>query len=136
MISIEIKERLKTKIQDGEFDVGDIPAYLTLFCQLGSAIEDLQDEVEDWDRSINLVLEGLGTYWLRVEDGRFETDAGAIEDADVVLTMPAAEAAQVFSGGKAAQTAYMSGSLKVEGELPDAIRIQSLIEMVLEEIEY
>ena len=136
MIDTEIKERLNTKIQDGEFDVQDIPAYLTLFCQFGNEVEDLQDEVVDWDRSITLVMEGLGTYWLKVEDGRFATDVGAIEDADVVLTLPAAEAARVFSGAKTAQAAYMSGMLKVEGELPDAIRIQSLIELVLEEIEY
>jgi putative sterol carrier protein len=136
MISTETKERLNRKIQDGEFVVEDIPAYLTLFCQIGNEADDLQDEVEDWDRSINLVMEGLGTYWIKVEDGRFTTDVGDIENADVILTMPAEEAAQVFSGAKAAQAAYMSGALKVEGELPDAIKIQSLIEMVLEEIEY
>ncbi len=27
----QLKESLNTKIQDGEFDVADIPAYLTLF---------------------------------------------------------------------------------------------------------
>jgi putative sterol carrier protein len=136
MVNTEMKERLNTRIQDGEFDVEDIPAFLTLFCQFGNELEDLQDEVADWNRSISLVMEGLGTHWLKVEDGRFATDVGTIEEADVVLTMPAEEAAQVFSGSKSAQAAFMSGVLKVEGELPDAIRVQSLIELVLEEIEY
>ena len=31
---------------------------------------------------------------------------------------------------------YMSGALKVEGELPDAVKMQTLIEIVVEEIEY
>jgi hypothetical protein len=30
----------------------------------------------------------------------------------------------------------MSGALKVEGELPDAVKMQTLIEIVGEEIEY
>ncbi len=45
MISTETKERLNRKIQDGEFVVEDIPAYLTLFCQIGNEVDDLQDEV-------------------------------------------------------------------------------------------
>ena len=136
MINEALKEELNEKIQDGEFDVADIPAYLTLFCELGNEIEDLQEEVEDWNRRINLVLEGLGTYWITVEDGRFTTGEGAIENPNLVLTLDAQEGAMVFSGDKDAKAAYMSGALKVEGDLPDAVKMQTLIEIVVEEIEY
>ena len=136
MINEALKEELNEKIQEGEFDVADIPAYLTLFCELGNEIEDLQDEVEDWNRRINLVLEGLGTYWITVEDGRFTTGEGAIENPNLVLTLDAQEGAMVFSGDKDAKAAYMSGALKVEGDLPDAVKMQTLIEIVVEEIEY
>jgi len=71
-----------------------------------------------------------------VEDGRFTTGEGSLEDADLVLMMDAASAAQVFAGDLDAQAAFMSGALKVEGELPDAIKMQTLIEIVGEEIEY
>ena len=136
MINEALKEELNEKIQEGEFDVPDIPAYLTLFCEMGNEIEDLQDEVEDWNRRINLVLEGLGTYWITVEDGRFTTGEGAIENPNLVLTLDAQEGAMVFSGDKDAKAAYMSGALKVEGDLPDAVKMQTLIEIVVEEIEY
>jgi putative sterol carrier protein len=136
MINEAVKEELNEKIQEGEFDAADIPAYLTLFCEMGNEIEDLQDEVEDWNRRINLVLEGLGTYWITVEDGRFTTGEGAIVNPNLVLTLDAQEGAMVFSGDKDAKAAYMSGALKVEGDLPDAVKMQTLIEIVVEEIEY
>ncbi|NCF69677.1 MAG: hypothetical protein GWP61_27330 [Chloroflexi bacterium] len=136
MINEEVKEILNEKIQEGEFDVVDIPAYLTLFCEMGNEIEDLQEEVEDWNRRIHLLLEGLGTFWITVEDGRFATGEGAVENPNLVLTMSAVDAAQVFAGDKDAKAAYMSGALKVEGELPDAVKMQTLIDIVVEEIEY
>ena len=136
MINEAVKEELNKKIQEGEFDAADIPAYLTLFCEMGNEIEDLQDEVEDWNRRINLVLEGLGTFWITVEDGLFTTGEGAIENPNLVLTLDAQEGAMVFSGDKDAKAAYMSSALKVEGNLPDAVKMQTLIEIVGEEIEY
>jgi len=136
MINETVKESLNEKIQEGEFDAVDIPAYLSLFCEMGNEIEDLQEEVEDWNRRIHFVLEGLGTFWMTIEDGRFATGDGVLEDPNLVLTMSAINAAQVFAGDKDAKAAYMSGALKVEGDLPDAVKMQTLIEIVGEEIEY
>ena len=47
-----------------------------------------------------------------------------------------ADGLSVFAGDMDAKAAYMSGALKVEGELPDAVKMQTLIEIVGEEIEY
>jgi putative sterol carrier protein len=136
MINQTLKQTLNAKIQDGEFDVADIPAYLTLFCEMGNEIEDLQAEVEDWNRRIVFDMDGLGKHWLIVEEGQFSTGAGSLDDANVILTISAIDAAQVFAGDKDAKAAYMSGALKVTGELPDAVKVQTLIEIVAEEIEY
>lgn len=136
MINEAVKEDLNEKIQEGEFDVADIPAYLTLFCEMGNETEDLQEEAEDWNRRIHLVMEGLGTHWITIEDGRFATGEGAIENPNLVLTLDALEAAMIFAGDKDAKAAYMSGALKVDGDLPDAVKMQTFIEIVIEEIEY
>jgi putative sterol carrier protein len=136
MINEALREALNEKIEEGEFDIAEIPAYLTLFCEMGNEVEELQDEVKGWDRCINFVLAGMESHWIAVEDGRFTTGEGSLEDADLVLMMDAASAAQVFAGDLDAQAAFMSGALKVEGELPDAIKMQTLIEIVGEEIEY
>lgn len=136
MVNQSLKEQLNDKIQDGEFYAADIPSYFTLFCQLGNEIEELQEEVEDWSRCINFVLDGLGNYWMTIENGRFAIGEGVIENPNLILTLEALEAAKIFSGDRDAQAAFMSGALKVDGELPDAVKFQTLIEMVAEEIEY
>ncbi len=136
MINTDVKKMLNDKIQAGEFEISDIPAYLALFCQMGNEIEDLQEEVEDWNKRILFVMAGLGNYWVVVEDGRFSQGSGVIEDPELILTLDAIEAAQIFAGDKDAKAAYMSGALAVEGDLPDAIKVQTLIEIVVEEIEF
>ena len=136
MINEDLKEALNEKIEEGEFDVVDIPAYLTLFCEMGNEVEELQEEVEGWERRINFDLAGANAHWIIIEDGQFSTGEGALDDANLVLKMDAINAAQVFAGDMDAKAAYMSGALKVEGELPDAVKMQTLIEIVGEEIEY
>ena len=141
MINQDLKEALNEKIEEGEFDVVDIPAYLTLFCELGNEIEELQEEVEDWDRRVNFELAGANVhcanaYWVIIENGRFSTGEGSLDEADLVLKLEAFHAAQIFAGDMDAKAAYMSGALKVQGELPDAVKMQTLIEIVGEEIEY
>ena len=136
MINQDLKEALNEKIEEGEFDVVDIPAYLTLFCEMGTEVEELQEEVEGWERRINFELAGANAHWIIIEDGQFSTGEGALEDANLVLKLDAINAAQVFAGDMDAKAAYMSGALKVEGELPDAVKMQTLIEIVGEEIEY
>ena len=136
MINQDVKEALNEKIEEGEFDVADIPAYLALFCEMGNEVEELQEEVEGWERRINFVLDGANSHWIIIEDGRFATGEGNLDDANLVLMLDAVNAAQVFAGDMDAKAAYMSGALKVEGELPDAVKMQTLIEIVGEEIEY
>lgn len=136
MINQQVKEALNEKIQDGEFGAADIPAYLTLFCEMGNEIEDLQDEVEGWNRCLEIDMDGLGVHWIIIEDGQFSTGAGALDDANITLTMSAPDAAQIFAGDKDAQAAFMSGALKVTGDLLDAAKIKTLIEIIAEEIEY
>jgi putative sterol carrier protein len=136
MINEELKETLKKRIEAGEFDIADIPAYLTLFCEMGNEVDDLQEEVEGWDRRINFVLAGMNPHWITIEDGRFTTGEGSLEDANLVLVLDAANAALVFAGDLDARAAFMSGALKVEGEVPDAVKMQTLIELAGEEIEY
>ncbi len=136
MTNQNLKETLREKIEEGEFDVADIASFLTLFCEMGNDLEELQEAVEGWDRRINFVLAGADSHWISIEDGRFETGEGSLEDANLVLTMDAADAAGLFAGDKDAVAAYMSGAVKVEGDLPDAEKMKALIQIVGEEIEY
>ncbi len=135
MSATELKRAIGAKIAEGDFGPKDIPDYLVVFCETCERSDDALEEVQDWNRRVVFDLAGLGPHWLQVEGGRFATGPGTLEAPDLTLSMPASDAADVFSGDKDAKAAYMAGTLQVQGELPDAIKIQTLVEIVCEELE-
>jgi len=136
MIKPNLKETLNKKIQNGEFQAGDFSDYFKVFCHLGNTVEDLQDEVEGWNRKIQIDMDGSGCYWISIDNGEFTTGEGIIDDAHLILSASAAATVKVFSGELDGEAAFLSGALKVSGDLPDAIRFHEMIELVIEEIEY
>lgn len=110
MIDVELKEALNQKIQAGEFGVDDFANFLTIFCQLGNNIDDLQDAAEDWNRKVQIVLDEIDSFWIAVEGGKFTAGKGKIDDANLTLAAAAKNAAQVFSGEQDGETAFLSGA--------------------------
>jgi hypothetical protein len=127
-----LKDGLVRKIRDGEFAPGDVPRYLILFCAAGNQEADLQEAVEGWDRRISLELDGAAALWMSVVKGHFSTGVGSIDGADLTLRMSAGEAARILTGDKDAKASYLAGTLSVEGQLPDAIRFQTLVGLVMD----
>jgi putative sterol carrier protein len=136
MIDTDLKTRIHGLIDEGEFSVADIPDYLALFAQVAADTEDVRDQVDGWDRRIQLRLEGADDRWITVEGGAFATGAGDLDTPDLTLSIAASTAAQLFSGARDAKAAYMAGQLKIEGQIPDALRFQEILSIVNEEIEY
>jgi putative sterol carrier protein len=134
-----LKDGLLRKIRDGEFGASDIGHYLVLFCAAGNEDADLQEEVEGWDRRIQLALESDGDggepCWVSVMKGHFSSGGGAVPNPDLTLRMTADEAARILTGDKDAKASYLAGSLKVEGQLPDAIRFQTLVGLVIDALD-
>ncbi len=136
MIDAELKANIHEKIESGDFAPADIPAYLKLFCQIGEATDDVQDEVAGWDRKIQFQLQEGDNVWITVEGGKFAEGAGALENPDLVLTLSPQNAALMFAGQKDAKVAYQTGALKITGKIPDALKLQTILGIVNEEIEY
>ena len=131
----ELRKALAAKIDEGEFGVGDIRAYLALFAEIGNENEDMKDEVEGWDRVVVLQLQEGDAHWLKVAGGAFSSGQGVPGAVDLVLKAKGATIAAILCGEKDATMAYSSGALIVEGKLPDAVKMRSLIGLVREEIE-
>ncbi len=136
MINEELKERMNQKIEDGEFESENLLEYMELFCQICNESEDVQEEVEDWSCTYQTEIDGLENFWLKISEGKFEYATGSMDNPDNILKTNADNAAQIFIGDKDATAAYMSGSLKIEGKLPNAVKLRTLIEIVREELEY
>lgn len=129
-----LKVKMVAKLEDGEFQVEDIPEYLKLFAELGNENEDVKDEVEGWNKTVVLSLLEGPEYWIRIADGTFQSGDGRPADASLVLKASAQVVANILCGDQDPTAAYMSGSLKIEGGLPDAVRMRGLIALVREEL--
>jgi len=140
MANEELKAKMFDKIEEGEFEVADMADYMTLFCEIANESADVQEEVEDWDRNFRVILDGGTDFWLQIDGGIFEwTPENGSNPASaaplITLKSSAADAAAIFTGERDATAAYMSGVLKIEGELTDAVKLRSIIEIIREEIE-
>ena len=70
-------------------------------------------------------IEGAGTWKVDVADGSVSVTEGA-GDADVTIRSSAETFSAIASGEQNPTTAYMTGKLKVEGDMGAALKLQKL----------
>jgi putative sterol carrier protein len=70
-------------------------------------------------------IEGAGKWTVRVEDGTVNVTEGG-EDADAVITTSEETFEKITSGEQNATSAYMTGKLKVKGDMGAAMKLQKL----------
>ncbi|HYY04664.1 MAG TPA: SCP2 sterol-binding domain-containing protein [Gaiellaceae bacterium] len=70
-------------------------------------------------------IDGAGKWKVDVSDGNVTVMEGG-EDADAVITTSAETFTKIASGEQNATSAYMTGKLKVKGDMGAAMRLQKL----------
>ena len=70
-------------------------------------------------------IEGAGTWKVDVADGNISVTEGG-DDADVKIRASEETFQSIASGEQNPTTAYMSGKLKVEGDMGAALKLQKL----------
>jgi putative sterol carrier protein len=70
-------------------------------------------------------IEGAGKWTVRVEDGKVNVTEGG-EDADAVITTTEETFEKIVSGEQNPTSAYMTGKLKVKGDMGAAMKLQKL----------
>jgi putative sterol carrier protein len=129
------KSELAEKIKKGEFSISDSMDFFTVLCEVANGNDEIQDEVEGWDRNLLFNITDGPQITLMVQGGKFEVIDGENGTPDVTLSMNSDVAVGVLSGETDATSAYMAGDLKVQGPLPDAIKFRTLTELMREALE-
>jgi putative sterol carrier protein len=70
-------------------------------------------------------IDGAGTWRVDVQDGSVSVSEGD-GDADATITASAETFDQIASGDLNATTAYMTGKLKIKGDMGAAMKLQKL----------
>jgi putative sterol carrier protein len=70
-------------------------------------------------------IEGAGTWTVKVADGSVAVTEGA-EDSDCTITTSEENFMKIVRGEQNPTTAYMSGKLKIKGDMGAAMKLQKL----------
>ena len=74
----------------------------------------------------NLSGDGGGTYHVTIKDGACAVAEGAHASPNMTMTMAAQDYVDMISGKLNGQMAFMSGKLKIAGDMGLAMKMQSL----------
>ena len=91
---------------------------------LQKAVDALSAKVSEtgFDGSVKFDIEDEGI--VRIADGAVSTEDG---DADVTIIATADVLQELFDGELSPTAAYMSGKIKIEGDLTEAMKMSSLL---------
>jgi len=134
-IDVALKDMILDKIYEGSFGMDDLKDYFTVFTQISNNTEDIQDEVEGFDRTFLFKINGKPVAWLSIKDKKFEMGSDDIEGPDITLDMSEELAIGIFSGQVDPTAAYMSRDLRIDGVINDAIVLRNILNLAHEEME-
>ena len=70
-----------------------------------------------------------GSYWLKVADGKAETGQGTADDPSMTLKASADDWMSIVNGDLNPMQAFMTGKVKVQGDMGLAMKMQSMFGM-------
>ncbi len=138
MVDKALLKEIKDAIDAGAAasDVKDTLKVYELFKQVAEENEDLKEELEDMDITIQMNITDVDAkFWLKAHDGTMEFGEGVVDNPSFTFSATKEIAAGMLFGEVDATSAYMAGDITVEGNLQDAMAFQEIIELALEALE-
>ena len=71
--------------------------------------------------------EGGGEWFVRIADGCPEVGEGRVENADLTATAQTSDFLDIVNGRLRGEMAFLTGRLKVEGDITLALKLESLL---------
>ncbi len=138
MVDEALIKEIKGKVDAGAAAASpdDISRMYELFKQIAVENEDLKEELEDMDITVQMVITDIDRkWWMKAHDGMLEYGDGEIENPSFTFSATKEVGAGMLFGEVDATSAYMAGDITVEGNLQDAMAFQEIIELAMEAFE-
>jgi len=138
MVDEALLKDLKAKMDAGASSATaeDIPKVFEFFVQVAAENEDLKEELEDMDITVQQVLTDVGKkFWLIAKDGKLSFGEGEVANPSFTFSCTMEVGSGMLFGEVDATSAYMAGDITVEGNLQDAMAFQEIIELAMEAFE-
>ena len=83
------------------------------------------DRIEGMNNTYVFDIDGAGTWTVAIADGTIDVSEGA-SDADCTFSSSEETFEKIVAGEQNATTAYMTGKLKIKGDMGAAMKLQKL----------
>jgi putative sterol carrier protein len=83
------------------------------------------DRIEGMNNTYVFDIDGAGAWTVAIADGKIEVTEGA-GDADCTFSASEESFEKIVSGEQNPTTAYMTGKLKIKGDMGAAMKLQKL----------
>lgn len=77
----------------------------------------------------NITEDGGGEWNVKIADGNVAVAAGTADSPSIVLTMKAGDFLDLIAGKLNGQTAFLTGKLKIQGDMTLAMKLQSVFSL-------
>jgi putative sterol carrier protein len=103
--------------------------YLKWLPQQAAANPGQAAKIKDINAVIQVVLtgEGGGDYFMELAGGSFKTGKGKAESPKLTITQSVADWREINAGRLNPQMAFMSGKLKISGDMSLAMKLGSIM---------
>ncbi len=128
-------EVIKKQIHAKELDRIDLVEFLNIIIKIGNTYIDVQEEIEDWDCIVQFKLEDSDSFWIETNKTRFSFTLGNAPNPNLELSLPKIKLFKIFLKLIDLKQEYITGKLKVKGNLEDLARLGYVIEIIYEELE-
>ena len=91
----------------------------------GLAARVSADRIAGMNNTYAFDIEGAGTWTVAIADGTIEVTEG-IGDADCTFSASEESFEKIVAGEQNATTAYMTGKLKIKGDMGAAMKLQKI----------
>lgn len=73
--------------------------------------------------------DGGGQWYVKIADGNAEVSAGTADAPNITMTATAENWLKIVAGELGGQTAFLTGKLKIKGDMSLAMKLQSLFQL-------
>lgn len=98
-----------------------------IFANLDENFDESKAGDVDLTIAFELSGEGGGQWYATIADGKLDSGKGSVEDPSATLSMDADDFAAMSKGDLNPMMAFMSGKIKVDGDLNSVMKFQSLV---------
>ncbi|MHA1291047.1 MAG: SCP2 sterol-binding domain-containing protein [Promethearchaeota archaeon] len=136
MVDEKLLKDLKNKMEQGPESAD--PSYtlkaFEFFKQLAAENEEIKEMLEDMDVRAQIIVEDINKkFWLIASKGAINYGEGELDNPSITILSTMKVAIGMLYGDFDPVSAYMSGEIVIEGNLPDAMEFNDILDVAMEE---